>query len=65
MAWRFEKVIELGPDAIETRLTDLSLAMVIPWADGWPQYWLNETNLEQRIEEILAATAKERLPWQI
>ena len=30
--------------ATARRLTDLSLAMVIPWRDGWPQWWLNDEN---------------------
>lgn len=49
--------------ATARRLTDLSLAMVIPWRDGWPRWWLNDENESERMQEILGATADEVLPW--
>jgi hypothetical protein len=39
--------------------------MVIPWKDGFPQYWLNEQNESQRMREILNATEDEVLPWEM
>jgi hypothetical protein len=60
-----EQIFELGPRAENQRLTDLSLAMVIPWNDGFPQFWLNEQNMPKRMREILDATENEALPWEI
>lgn len=51
--------------ARERRLNDLALAMVIPWLSDWPCYWLNEDNVEQRMDQILEATKEEKLPWQL
>lgn len=66
MAWTAERVTEIkrgrNPDA--QRLDDLALAMVIPWKDGFPQYWLDEKNEQQRMREILDATENLRLPWE-
>jgi hypothetical protein len=66
MAWKIARheTVERGlhPDA--RRLTELSLAMIVPWKDGFPRYWLNETNEQQRMREILDATENEKLPWQ-
>ena len=39
--------------------------MVIPWRDGWPQWWMNEMNESERVQEILDATEDEVLPWQM
>jgi hypothetical protein len=71
MAWtatRVETIERVHPDA--KRLTELSLALVIPWRDhsqfgsrGWPQCWMNEQNEQQRMREILDATENEILPW--
>ena len=56
---------ELHPDA--RRLTELSLALVIPWNDGFPQYYLaaDGSNMAERMGELLDATADEVLPWQL
>jgi hypothetical protein len=66
MAWKIARheTVERGlhPDA--RRLTELSLAMIVPWKDGFPRYWLNETNEQRRMREILDATENEKLPWQ-
>ena len=56
---------EVGPRSANLRLTELSLAMVIPWKDGWPQWWLNDENEGERMREILEATADEVLPWEM
>jgi hypothetical protein len=56
---------EMGPSPDQQRLTDLSLALIIPWKDGFPQYWLNEQNEQMRMGEILIATDDERLPWEL
>jgi hypothetical protein len=64
MAWetrRHETIEYRHADA--QRLTDLSLALIIPWPSGFPQFWLNETNEQQRMREILDATEHETLPW--
>ena len=55
--------IGLSPDA--QRLTDLSLALIIPWKDGFPWWWLNDQNEKQRMREILDATDNEVLPWEM
>ena len=39
--------------------------MVIPWRDGWPQWWMNEMNELERVQEIIDATEDEVLPWQM
>ena len=63
MAWTVERECEkIGLRAREIRLTDLILAGVIGW--NWPQYYMNASNLQIRIDEILQATANEILPWQ-
>lgn len=62
--WTTEAVVEMG-DYGAQRLNDLSLALVIPWPSGFPQYWLNADNIEQRVQQLLDATANERLPWQM
>ena len=51
--------------ATAQRLTDLCLALVIPWRDGWPQWWFDDENETERIQEILDATTDERLPWEL
>jgi hypothetical protein len=64
MAWQVERENEpAGLRNRELRLTDLILSGVIGWQ--WPQYYLGAHNLQQRIDEILQATAAERMPWQI
>jgi hypothetical protein len=69
MPWGKQQIVTvekaLHPDA--QRLTDLSLALIIPWRDGFPQYWLarDGSNAPQRMREILDATECERLPWQL
>jgi len=68
MAWKIARheTVERGlhPDA--RRLTDLSLAMIVPWRDGFPQYWLlpDGSNTELRMRQILDATENETLPWE-
>jgi hypothetical protein len=66
VAWetRRHETIEYQ-SALARRLTDLSLAGVIPWPSGFPQYWLSPdgSNEEQRMNEIADATADEVLPW--
>lgn len=66
--------VTVGPfTATARRLTDLSLAMVIPWRDysqvgmttGWPQWWMNDENESERMQEILDATEDEVLPWEM
>lgn len=49
------------------RLTDLSLAMILPWRDGFPQWWLprDGSQDDERVQEIIDVTASERLPWQL
>jgi hypothetical protein len=66
MAWQLRRtqMVEKGLSPDARRLTDLSLALIIPWKDGFPQYWLNEQNEQQRMGEILDATDHERLPWE-
>jgi len=62
MAWQVAREREpAGLRARELRLTDLILAGVIGWQ--WPQYYLQPDNLQKRIDEILTATAAERMPW--
>lgn len=47
--------------------------MVIPWRDysqvgmttGWPQWWMNDENELERMQEILDATEDEVLPWEM
>jgi hypothetical protein len=51
--------------ATARRLTDLSLAMVIPWRDGWPRWWMNDENEPERVREIIDATQDEVLPWEM
>lgn len=50
--------------AEEQRLHDLALALVIPWRDGFPQYYIDDKNERQRLDEIREATKDERLPWE-
>ena len=66
MAWkttRIEKFDGLSADA--KRLNELALCMVIPWSDGFPQFYLarDGSNMAERMAEILDATATERYPW--
>ena len=65
MAWKVERenVPMQYKDGQAQRLTDLALAMVIPWMDGYPQYWVQEDNREQRERQIYEATKGHRLPW--
>lgn len=67
MAWTDGQTqkIERGMSPLARRLTDLSLAMIIPWPDGFPKYWLSPdgSNDELRMNEI--AEADERLPWEL
>ena len=66
MAWQVERVESMQyKTAQEQRLHDLALAMIIPWRDGWPAYYMTEQNEKQRFDEIREATKGERLPWQI
>ena len=45
---------------------DLCLAMIIPWADGVPQFVYENMGGEQGVcEWLLDATTSERLPWEI
>jgi hypothetical protein len=66
MAWTNKRRVEMQyRDARAERLTDLALAMIIPWTDGFPFYWLGgEENREERERQIFEATAQEVLPWQ-
>lgn len=70
-SWRSRRFVSRANVTVERftatarRLTDLSLAMVIPWRDGWPQWWLNDENELERMQEILDATADEVLPWAL
>jgi hypothetical protein len=60
--WQVEREREpAGLRARELRLTDLILAGTI--GHQWPQYYMQAENLQQRIDEILAATAGEKMPW--
>jgi flagellar biosynthesis chaperone FliJ len=62
MAWQVERENEpVGLRERERRLTDLILSGVI--GQEWPQYYMQAENLQQRIDEILQATAAERMPW--
>jgi len=68
MAWQVERECEpVGLRERERRLEELILAGII--GHGWPQcYFIGERGnyiVQQRIDEILAATAAERMPWQI
>jgi hypothetical protein len=65
MAWTKERVVTItrDRDPESQRILDLILAGVIGWQ--WPQYWMNASNLYQRIDEILDATAEEILPWEL
>ena len=68
MAWEIQREHEpAGLRAREARLENLILAQVIGHA--WPQvYFIGERGnyiVQQRIDEILAATKNERMPWQI
>jgi hypothetical protein len=65
--WKTGRTVEIGISAEAQRLNDLALAMVIPWADGLPQYYLarDGSNMAERMAEILDATATERYPWQL
>ena len=45
------------------RFRDLQLALVI--GRSFPCYWLDDTNYNQRIDQLLEATADERLPWEM
>jgi len=40
--------------------------MIVPWRDGFPQYWLlpDGSNTELRMRQILDATENETLPWE-
>jgi len=49
----------------DQRLYDLALALIIPWRDGWPRYWMDETNEQRRMDEILEATKDQILPWSL
>lgn len=63
MAWQVQREHEpIGLRERERRLTDLILSGVI--GPEWPQYYLGAHNLQQRIDEILQATAAEVMPWQ-
>ena len=65
MAWETQRENEpmQFKDDRAQRLTDLALAMVIPWCDGYPQFWFDEGNREQREEQIYEATKGHKLPW--
>lgn len=62
MAWEVTREQGAGLRAREARLTDLILAGVIGHA--WPNYYLDADNVQQRIDEILKATAAEVMPWE-
>jgi len=58
-----------GADTLpaDHRLKELALAMVIPWGDGWPQYYAGEMYSREwceRMQEVERATKNEVLPWQ-
>jgi hypothetical protein len=40
--------------------------MILPWRDGFPQWWLprDGSQDDERVQEIIDATAGEVLPWQ-
>jgi hypothetical protein len=59
--FKLAKSVEVYPAEFQ-RLTDLSLAMVIPWADGFPQF-IGDVDTPQGRRRILEATKNERLPW--
>ena len=62
--WINAKRVEMQfKTAQEQRLHDLALALIIPWADGFPQYWMNADNREHREAQIYQATEKLPLPW--
>jgi len=63
MTWEVRRDREpAGLRERERRLTDLILAGVIGWS--WPQYYMGAHNLQKRIDEILQATADEKMPWE-
>jgi hypothetical protein len=64
MAFKIVRRVELGPPADIERLNDLSLALVIPWPDGWPQY-LGDVDTPQGRRWLLEMTKGERLPWEL
>lgn len=57
------EAIERAPADI-TRLFDLSLAMIVPWKDGYPQY-IGDMDTPEGWQMILEATKEIRLPWQL
>ena len=62
--WKLQtdRKIDTRPSDIR-RLDELSLCLVIPWPDGFPQYF--DADTEAHREAILTATAQEVLPWQL
>ncbi len=66
MAWHVERrePMEFKTEQ-EQRLTDLALALVIPWKDGFPQVFWQTATEEKRLAEIIEATKSERLPWEL
>ncbi len=65
--WRHFEVRELAPP--DRRLVDLALAGVIPWGDGYPQYWTGGEVYSPewcaRVDEVEKACKDEKLPWEL
>ena len=55
------KIAFVHPDI--RRFRDLQLCLVL--GHCFPQWWLNDSNYNQRIDQLLDATADERLPWEL
>jgi hypothetical protein len=64
--WRAERTerVERGRTPDAQRLTDLSLALVVPWPDGYPQY-VGPMDSPDGWTTILNATKNIRLPWEL
>ncbi len=66
MKWQVQRTerIERGlhPDA--QRLTDLSLCLIVPWKDGFPQY-VGDMDTPEGWTMILEACKDVRLPWEL
>lgn len=62
MKWtKGETVTVERATARERRLTDLLLAGILGW--NYPNYWMDSTNVQERIDQLLDATKDEVLPW--
>lgn len=62
MAWRVTSDVELV-DALDDRIRDLELALVIGHASGRPQ-WTGPRN-EHVKWQIIDATFHKRMPWEL